>query len=300
MTTLPTRPVSTVRATRFLPALGIALTLALGLAGCGSVPLEERKLALSGGEVVASAEGCSAWRKQLPPAFVRGGGELDGRALRIVSWNLKKGEEKGWQADLARYAADHDVLLLQEAVLSPEVRRIVEGAGHAWTMAGAFAVDGEDRGVMVAARVAPLDSCTLRSFEPLAVLPKSAIVTRFRLAASAQTLALANLHGINFTLGLERFGEQLDDLGAELERHRGPIVLAGDFNTWSAERQAVLAGVVKRLALEPVALRPDERVRVFGHPLDHFFVRGLGVTEARSTAVRSSDHNPILTTLWLR
>jgi len=142
---------------------------------------------------------------------------------------MKKGEEPGWQVDLAHYAADYDLLLLQEAVMTPAVREVIEGAGLRWQMAGAFAQGGEERGVLVAARVAPLDGCTLRAFEPLFPLPKSAMVVRYRLAGRAQTLAVANLHGINFTLGIARFQEQIEAVAAELARHEGPMVLAGAF-----------------------------------------------------------------------
>jgi endonuclease/exonuclease/phosphatase (EEP) superfamily protein YafD len=37
----------------------------------------------------------------------------------------------------------------------------------------------------------------------------------------------------------------------------------------------------------------DHRKRVFGHPLDHIYVRGLETIEATTTEVSSSDHNPM-------
>ncbi len=276
-----------------------AVALALAVGACGTVPLQERLLAPgSDGSVGATTQICSASRRpQAVPVGLPGGDTLDTRALRIVSWNLHKGEDEGWEADLQRFAAGHDVLLLQEAVLSAPVRKVLESAGHGWRMAGAFAYNGEERGVMVASRARPLDTCTLRAFEPLARLPKSAIVVRYRTTLPDATLAIANLHGINFTLGLESFRAQLEAVADELAAHRGPAVLAGDFNTWSQERHEVLNAITERLGMTPVEMIPDGRRRTFGRHLDHLFVRGLRVVQAQAPEVKSSDHNPILVTL---
>ncbi len=288
-----------------IPAVALARALAvvsaLLLAACATVPLEERMLVLQpDGGVAAYSLPCGDARKPANPAPRTEAGALDPRNLRIASWNIHKGEDAGWQADLARFAADYDVLLLQEAVLTPDMRDALERAGHTWQMAGAFAFDGEERGVLVAARVSPTDGCTLRAFEPLFPLPKSAIVARFRLAGRDATVAIANLHGINFTLGIDEFRAQLDAVAAELARNDGPIVFAGDFNTWSPERNGALGEVAARLGLVPVEIVPDGRRRAFGHPLDHLFVRGFDVIRAEAPEVKTSDHNPILVILVAR
>ena len=202
--------------------------------------------------------------------------------------------------DLARLAAKNDLLLLQEAVLETPMREALERAGFSWQMADAFGVGGKERGVLVAARVPPVDGRELRTYEPLFPLPKSAIVTHYRLAGRREQLAVANLHGINFSLGLGRFREQLDAVAKMLRQHHGPMIFAGDFNTWSRERNEVLHEVTKRLGLVEVELVPDDRRRTFGQPLDHFFVRGFSVLDARSPEMKSSDHNPILVRLAVR
>jgi len=154
--------------------------------------------------------------------------------------------------------------------------------------------------VLVAARVAPIDGCTLREFEPIFMLPKSAIVARFPIAGSSKTVAIANLHGVNFTLLLGSFRKQIEAVAAELASHDGPIVFAGDFNTWSDDRSALLRSVAARLGLTAVEVHPDGRRRTLGLHLDHMFVRGLSVVRAQAPEVKSSDHNPILVTLVAR
>ena len=123
------------------------------------------------------------------------------------------------------------------------------------------------------------------------------MVTRFPLAGTGRTVAISNLHGINFTLLLGSFRSQLEAVAAELARHDGPIVFAGDFNTWSDDRSALLNEVASRLGLKPVEVNPDGRRRTLGLHLDHLFVRGFTVVQASAPEVKSSDHNPILVTL---
>ncbi len=245
-------------------------------AACATVPKEDRLLT--------------------SPAHARANA-FDPGALRVLSWNIHKAQHADLPGDLARLAAKNDLLLLQEAVLETPVREAIDRAGFSWQLADAFALRGLDRGVMIAARVAPVDGWALRSREPLFPLPKSAIVTHYLLAGRREKLAVANLHGINFSLGLVRFREQLEAVAKELIHHDGPMIFGGDFNTWSLRRHAVLGEVTKRLGLTAVEPFPDDRRRAFGRHLDYLFVRGFSVVEAQSPVVKSSDHNPILVRL---
>ena len=272
----------------------------LTLTACPAVPDEDRMLLpRTDGGVMALTQPCGEHR-QIKPIMVRASNEwLDTERLRVLSWNIHKFVDAGWDIDLARYALDSDLVLLQEAVMTDEFRGLLDQAGHDWIMAGAFSRNGVERGVLSAARVRALDGCTLRTFEPLFPVPKSALVVRYRLGANA-TVAVANLHGINFTLGLERFREQLEAVAAELARHRGPVILAGDFNTWSEERHDVLVEIAARLGLVSVLIEPDGRRRTLGRHLDHFYFRGFRLVRASAPRVTSSDHNPILVELELR
>ncbi|MEY4483777.1 MAG: hypothetical protein RL693_1229 [Verrucomicrobiota bacterium] len=219
---------------------------------------------------------------------------FDDGVLRVLSWNIHKATHRGLTSDLKHYAAENDLLLLQEAVLDATVREVLVHEGYGWQMTRAFAVGGRDRGVIIAARIAPVDGRALCTYEPLFPIPKSAIIAHYRLAGRRESLAVANLHGINFSLGLGRFREQIDAIASELRHHQGPIIFGGDFNTWSSKRYAVLFAVAKQLGLEEVKLSPDERRSAFGQHLDHFFIRGFKVVNAGSPEVKSSDHNPIL------
>ncbi len=225
---------------------------------------------------------------------------LEPTAISLITWNIHKNADPGWDSDLALFAASHDLVLLQEAHLEPSITNVLETFGHQWILASAFGLAGRDTGVMTASTVAPRSACVLREVEPLLRLPKSAIVSRYPLRGRHDTLAVANIHSINFALARGAYQAQLEAVISELASHQGPIVFAGDLNTWTAGRKAVLESVASRLGLEEVRLERDVRKRFFWNQVDYVFIRGLGVVNARVIEVDSSDHHPVSVVLRAR
>ncbi len=225
---------------------------------------------------------------------------LPGPTLRVLSWNVHKNDDPGWDADLARFAADSDLLLIQEAALSAGLQRVLAAAGYDGLLASSFKLNGHETGVLTAARVRPTSACVQRFFEPLLQLPKSTVITRYGLRGTAETLAVANVHSINFTLGLDDYRAQLEAIAREFAGHRGPVIVAGDFNTWSAMRVELVNDVMHRMNLVPVLPPSDRRSRFLGQQVDYIFVRGLDVVYAEAPEVGSSDHNPVLATMRIR
>jgi endonuclease/exonuclease/phosphatase (EEP) superfamily protein YafD len=225
---------------------------------------------------------------------------LDGRAFRVLVWNIHKEDDGGWQRDLTAFAAANDVMLLQETVLQPSLREIIDDAGLRWVMASSFLYDANDIGVLTATRIAPLASCTQRTLEPLLRIPKSAVITWLRIKGRQETLAIVNVHAINFDLFIDRYRMQFEALVDALSGHKGPIVFAGDFNSWNDARDRVVAEVAVRLRMTELELHDDHRAVFFGRHLDHFFVRGLELIDVEAIPVTSSDHNPLVATLRIR
>ena len=94
------------------------------------------------------------------------GNALEPNAIRLLTWNIHKEDDAGWQQDLARFANSNDVLLLQEATLLDSLRDIIENAGLHWVLASSFIYGSIDIGVLTASRVVPVASCTQRFVEP--------------------------------------------------------------------------------------------------------------------------------------
>jgi endonuclease/exonuclease/phosphatase (EEP) superfamily protein YafD len=225
---------------------------------------------------------------------------LDPRAIRVLTWNIHKEGDAGWDHDLARFIAESDLVLLQEAVLSTPLLDLLASQNLRFTMASSFLYQDTDIGVLTAARVLPLASCTELVVEPWLRIPKSATVSWFALEGTTQSLAVVNVHAVNFALSLDVYREQFAALVAALREHDGPIIFAGDFNTWTDDRLAVVLDAAAKLRITAIPFAEDLRSLFLGHQLDHMLVRGLDVVQAAAIAVKSSDHNPVTATLRLR
>ena len=284
-------------AQRFRLASFLAVAPAL-VAGCLTLTAEPRALLQNDdGTVVVQSIRCGSEVTRAAETHVPSDAGLDPQAIRLVTWNIHKQEDAGWQRDLTAFAAGGDVVLLQEIVLDAPLRDVVARAGLRWVMASSFLHEARDIGVLTAARTAPLATCTQRVVEPLFRLPKSAVITWFALRGEAETLAIVNVHAVNFSLSLGAYRAQFDAIVDALAAHHGPLVVAGDLNTWTDARSAVVRQAAERLHLTEIAFVDDQRRVFFGHQLDRIFVRGLEAVASSATPVTSSDHNPVAATL---
>ena len=269
------------------------LVSVLALLGCVHVPVSDQLIAYRDARIVRTEDAaCSNGWLELQ-AGVQQTAVLDPAGFRLMTWNVYKARSKHWPEEFARLSAGQDLVLLQEAYLTPPFRAVLEQSRFAWSMARAFDYNGAETGVLTAGKAPASGACLSRAVEPFIRMPKSALLTRYPLDGSAEALWVANLHGINFTLGTVRFRAQLESLAEVLEPHPGPLVLAGDFNNWSEQRSSILDTITGRLRLRPLTLTRDARSRHWGSRVDQVFYRDLEVVEADSVEVTSSDHNPV-------
>ena len=224
--------------------------------------------------------------------------ELDGDSIRLLNWNIHKSSQEGWRDDLRRLAAGSDLLLLQEATLEHGLADAMQTPYHSVFAPGYRTADSQS-GVMTLSRVPALSHCFLSHQEPWLRTPKATSISRFSIAGSDENLLVVNLHGVNFAIGSESLERQFLDASTQIERHQGPVIFSGDFNTWSEERMRRVSKIMTALQMRPLSFPQDHRKEVFGQPLDHIFVRGLRVLNTGSSQVDSSDHNPIFATFAL-
>jgi endonuclease/exonuclease/phosphatase (EEP) superfamily protein YafD len=273
------------------------------LAACVTLTVDPRALIYESAGIRVQTLSCAAAAQTVRSAATAGGsgsnGVLDPNAIRILTWNIHKEGDAGWQEDLSQLARSNDVLLLQEVTLLDSLQDILRGTGLRWVMASSFIYGPADIGVLTATRSIPVANCTQRFVEPLIQLPKSAVITWLPLACTTQTLAVGNVHAINFSLSLGTYRAQLTALADALADHEGPIVIGGDLNTWSDDRAQVVREIAGRLGLVEVTYPEDGRTRFLGNQVDHILVRGLDVVASRTIAVTSSDHNPVEAVLRL-
>jgi endonuclease/exonuclease/phosphatase (EEP) superfamily protein YafD len=98
-----------------------------------------------------------------------------------------------------------------------------------------------------------------------------------------------------------------------MANHSGPILMAGDFNTWNQKRLQLVKEITSEVKLNEVTDFPMGRTtgdlnsdfwnEFLGVdkdlPLDRFFFSGFKPTSARVLNFNSSDHTPILVRLEL-
>jgi endonuclease/exonuclease/phosphatase (EEP) superfamily protein YafD len=210
--------------------------------------------------------------------------------------SLPKGFKPGWESDFRQLSVQSDLLVIQEARLTGEMRELLLGGRYYWSLAAAFKYRDVKTGVLTASKIKPAFQCSMRVAEPLLRIPKTALINLYSISNSDQLLLVANIHSVNFILGGARYRTQWQKLEKILSKHRGPIILSGDFNTWNKERKGVVKSVTRRLKLKPVIFEADHRATFFDHPVDHVYYRGLKPVKALVHKVETSDHNPMLVT----
>jgi endonuclease/exonuclease/phosphatase (EEP) superfamily protein YafD len=238
--------------------------------------------------VDAQAEPCST---SLGQVVTRSEEELSG-ALEILSWNIQKAGNVGWADDLANFSSDINLAFIQEASVQAHIPQAIRDNMYQAFAAG-YTTDSLQTGVMTVSSSSPSVHCNLTSWEPWLGTPKATSITEYPLQGREDRLLTINLHAVNFTLGLVNFQAQFEALTDVLTQHQGPVILAGDLNTWSGKRQALVDNFMRQHGLDAVAFEPDLRTTTFGNALDHIYVRGMHAESARVIQVSTSDHNAL-------
>lgn len=286
--------------TSSLPRSGYLVLLTSLLSGCAAQMINQSAPQFGDAVVVRPSENhdAEACRVSLERPVADRAAELDPNDIQLANWNIQKKRNAGWERDFEALARGKDLVLIQEASLRAETTPVLRKTGYP-AFAPGYHANREITGVLTLSGVSPVTTCQLRSFEPLLLTPKATSITQYAIAGTDATLAVVNVHAINFSLGLNAFRGQFERIAEVLSVHRGPIILAGDFNTWRSARMTIITNITERLGLRALQFDEDHRTRFLGRPLDHIYVRGLTATAASTWQVRTSDHNPMSVTLSL-
>ena len=214
--------------------------------------------------------------------------KLTGSRFHLITWNVHKGQDKGWQEDLARLSNQADFVLLQEATQHQNLSVFSTAL-----FVSSFSFKDLLSGVKTFTKTQPEWYCGGGVAEPLIQIPKVVSMMSFPLE-KGDSLLLINVHLINFEWGISAYQAQLEQIFSFVENHQGPIIMSGDFNAWNERRLNLVNNMMQKYGLNAVTLSQDERVRFLGYPLDYIFTRGVKVVSAKSEVVTSSDHNPLL------
>jgi endonuclease/exonuclease/phosphatase (EEP) superfamily protein YafD len=210
----------------------------------------------------------------------------------VAVWNVHKFMNPKSVADLAAILNQSDLVLVQESVVNKIFSGAMSHVSHnmQWAFGTTFQTREGLTGVVTGCRALANRNDVVRSLvrEPFLRTPKAMIFSQFRMEGADEDLLVINVHAINF-VNLRKFGRQIRQISDRVARHNGPVVVAGDFNTWSRGRLKVLEEALNPLGVE-LAHSAGGRYLT----LDHILTRGLRlVSVLDTTGVRSSDHAPL-------
>ncbi|MGP8307362.1 endonuclease/exonuclease/phosphatase family protein [Vibrio sp. YIC-376] len=219
--------------------------------------------------------------------------------LNVLVWNIYKQGKDNWQSALDALSADKQLLLLQEASMTESFKQWLVDGHWMSNQVSAFKALGSGAGVINVAQKLPEKACAYTSTEPWLRLPKSALYSQYRLS-NGETLAVVNIHAINFTVGTDEYSSQISALEILVKQHTGPILFAGDFNSWNEYRLDAMKQALQQADLQEVTFEPDHRTQfITGQRLDHVFYRGLVLKNAKAPQSDASDHNPLMVSFTL-
>lgn len=232
---------------------------------------------------------------------------LNAESIKVLVWNIKKGSLAGWRDEFTSFGKDRDLFLLQEGYFSPHVAETLDAFSHVrWDMGISFLYkiyNNTPTGSIVGADVDPSEVMVKHTehLEPIIGTPKALTVAKYPIEGTMEDLLVISIHGINFT-DLQSFRNHLKQVTDEIEKHDGPVLVAGDFNTHNFGRMSHLMTEMKRFGLSEIEFKNGEqRMKFRDYILDHGFVRGLKVKDAEVIGeAQGSDHKPMTLELSLQ
>jgi len=238
---------------------------------------------------------------------VRGAGvkdSLDPESIKILVWNMFKGQMNSWKDDYLRLVRQKDLLILQEVFLDTNMDDTFEEQSDFQKIIAIsffYQRDGYPypTGVATFSTADSIETFFQRSDvrEPIIKTPKMALFTKYELEGRSEKLLVVNIHAINF-VSSSKLEDQLSNIEKVIEAYEGPVIFAGDFNTWSKKKVAYLKGMIARLGMSEVSFEMDDRKRTFGNIIDYIFIRGMSVIESQVFgSVVGSDHKAMMATL---
>lgn len=186
-----------------------------------------------------------------------------------------------------------DFLLFQEANFRNNLECGL--SDFAFEAAANLEYKGEFYGVLTASRVeAQKTKAYLSEGKESLFGPHKSLLLNYYPFGDGSQLLILNIHAINFREN-QSYTKELKRFIDLIENHKGPMIIAGDFNSWNIKRTQRLHDMRKALSLSTVPFLQAGKVKSFmGNHLDFIFYRGLKLLD--STVLddhRLSDHNPL-------
>lgn len=225
--------------------------------------------------------------------------QLPAKNISFLVWNLYKGANDTFKPEYLALTFNRDIIMNQEIFLDQKMNDVFRYMPQYLFETATSFFSGKERIRTGLANISSVQSSftqfvRTQTLEPVVNSPKLALITSYPIRFSTKKLTVVNIHGINFVstksfrLELHRIYEAIKDIPS-------PLVFAGDFNTWNADRIAILQEYATKLGLQEARFLPDNRMTFNGYPLDHFLhTSDLKIKKARVDSIyKGSDHKPL-------
>jgi len=215
----------------------------------------------------------------------------------VLCWNVHKKNSKDpeFKPFLERMIQEKeiDLLLFQEANFRDDNHFTLPY--FAFDAAANLEYRGEFYGVLSASRTESKHAQAYLSEgrESLIGPHKSLLLSTYSFEDGSELLIL-NVHAINFREN-QRYHKELERFLKLMLDHEGPMIIAGDFNSWNKKRMHKLHEIREKLALYTVPFKQTDKVKSFmGNHLDFIFYRGVEIVDFSVDREQGlSDHNPL-------
>ena len=216
-------------------------------------------------------------------------------------WNVwKQSGGEDFEREFQLLAEQSELVLAQEVLLTKRAIKFFAGADFQAVHGATYRrLDGLRDGVMTlskAYRSKEPQRIVSKTVEPLLKTTKAALLTYYQVRASDETsfseLAVVNIH-CNLIRTPKTAKNEVLRLVEILSEHEGPIIFAGDFNTFSKAYLREISKALDVLGVVQVKIEKDPRKPI--GQLDQIFTRGLKIISIDvDTSYKKSDHFPII------
>jgi endonuclease/exonuclease/phosphatase (EEP) superfamily protein YafD len=231
-----------------------------------------------------------------PQQFIDGHPIHHGEEFGVLCWNTQKlTETERFQDTLADVLANYPCLflLLQEVKLSAKNKWLLPDWSYA--VAPNMQTRRSVYGVLTASGYAfkEAQARLSKKREGLFATHKSFMLSYHGLAEGG-SLLVVNVHAINFVRA-HQFSAEIELIKQEILEHKGPLIVAGDFNVWSRQRRLRLLEFCRSIGLRQAIMVDPHHIKTYRqHPLDFIFYRDLTLQETLAIDTSNvSDHNPL-------
>lgn len=217
-------------------------------------------------------------------------------SFSLLCWNVQKSTQKEdfsiYLHELHRHY-DLDILMLQEA--KTDLHSRLDLKGYSYVLAPNIQTKKQLFGVLTATKshYHHHQSYITHARESLLATHKSVLYTH-HLLPNKVTLLAVNIHAINFMPNFW-FQKELHRVIETVKEHKGPLLIAGDFNAWSKKRMSHLQDLANKLDLNFVDFDDAHHIKsLITYKLDYVLYRDLELISAKAlNSGKLSDHNPL-------